>query len=45
MFFYIYNFTSPIADGILGYDFLTDKILYIDFDKRIMKIKLLSENK
>lgn len=39
IFFYLYNFKQPIADGILGYDFLADKIIYIDFDKRIMKIK------
>ena len=38
MFFYLYSFEEPAADGILGYDFLADKAIYIDFKKRIMRL-------
>lgn len=38
---YLYNFPPEFeADGILGYDFIFDKVIYIDFDKRVTKIKL-----
>jgi hypothetical protein len=38
---YLYDFPPEFeADGILGYDFLVDKVIYIDFDKRVTKIKL-----
>ena len=40
LFFYIYNFPPEFEpDGILGYDFLVNKIIYIDFDKRVIKVK------
>jgi hypothetical protein len=41
IFFYIYDMQEFMADGILGYEFLSDKVIYIDFDKRVMKIKSL----
>lgn len=42
LFFYLYDFSPEFeADGILGYDFLVDKVIYIDFNKRIIKIKEL----
>ncbi len=37
--FYIYNFMSLQADGILGYNFLADKAIYINFLTREIKIK------
>lgn len=37
---YLYNFKEFEPDGILGYDFLSDKMLYIDFNKRVIKVKL-----
>lgn len=40
MKFFLYNFQRDFEpDGIIGYDFLEDKVLYIDFNKRIMKMK------
>ncbi len=46
LFLYLYDFPPEFeADGILGYDFLSNKIIYIDFDKRVTKIKLPSNEK
>ncbi len=49
IFFYIYDFPNEFEpDGILGYDFLFNKVIYIDFNKRVIKIKDLkisNENK
>lgn len=37
---FIFDFPRDFEpDGILGYNFLEDKVLYIDFNKRIMKMK------
>ena len=37
--FYLYDFKGFEPDGILGYGFLANKIIYIDFDKRVIRIK------
>lgn len=37
---YLYNFKEFEPDGILGYDFLNNKMLYIDFSKRIIRVRL-----
>lgn len=38
--FYIYNFQAEFEpDGILGYDFIANKVIYIDFAKRVIKLK------
>ncbi|MEK6734051.1 MAG: hypothetical protein AABY27_02985 [Pseudomonadota bacterium] len=37
--FYLYHFYEPTSDGILGYNFLIDKIIYIDFIKKQIRIK------
>lgn len=42
---YLYDFPPEFeADGILGYGFLSDKVIYIDFDKRVTKVKLPSND-
>lgn len=41
MLFYTYKFPPEFEpDGILGYNFLANKIIYIDFAKRVTKISL-----
>jgi hypothetical protein len=36
---YLQEMALPQIDGILGYNFLADKIIYIDFAKRIIRFK------
>ena len=37
--FIIYNFSEPSSAGILGADFLAGKIVFFDFNKKIMLVK------
>jgi hypothetical protein len=39
--FYLHDFPQPTADGILGGDFLANKIIYLDLKKQIMRIKII----
>ncbi len=44
MSFYLYDFKEPTSDGIIGYNFLYNKQIFIDFEKRKIKINIVKNS-